>query len=317
MTTPNCELLQSMRSILLRNSIQPTRLEIVSPYTNTTPSESTTSAPLYTKKQLDMRRKYEILQYKNNGSVNGKRTKSAAYSSLMSNNRNRYTITVPENNNVVVYSSTSCPDDNNIAVPTTASDVPGKKELLYYEPDVPLYNFGYNIPDYGILPKSFDLLKIAQIVSNINILLSSETLTNIITILFSFDSGTGIKTLLISLPLEISIAGQSINPEESSIYKIQDFIIGVFQGTQPISISDIITTFDKTTVEIDDYDFDGNFSVTDNFVVNIEIPLAVSPETTFTIGVQPILEIINFNPTSTEIIANSEGDAQELNVNLD
>ena len=90
MTTPSCVLLQSMRRILLTNSVPPPRLEIVSPYTDTTASEVPPSQPLYSKKQLDMRRKYEILQYKDNGVVNGKQTKKVLYTNLMNNNRNRY-----------------------------------------------------------------------------------------------------------------------------------------------------------------------------------------------------------------------------------
>ena len=61
----------------------------------------------------------------------------------MNNNRNRYTISVPENNGVTVYSTNACPDDDKIAVPTTSSGVPGPTEMLYYEPNVPLYMFGY------------------------------------------------------------------------------------------------------------------------------------------------------------------------------
>ena len=165
MTTPSCVLLQSMRRILLTNSVPPPRLEIVSPYTDTTASEVPPSQPLYSKKQLDMRRKYEILQYKDNGVVNGKRTKKVLYTNLMNNNRNRYTISVPENNGVTVYSTNACPDDDKIAVPTTSSGVPGPTEMIYYEPDVPLYMFGYQTNDYAILPKTSDKSNIAQIIS--------------------------------------------------------------------------------------------------------------------------------------------------------
>ena len=52
MTSSSCVLIQSMRRILLTNSVAPPRLEIVSPYTDTTASEVPPSQPFYKKKTI-------------------------------------------------------------------------------------------------------------------------------------------------------------------------------------------------------------------------------------------------------------------------
>jgi len=316
MTTPNCVLLQSMRSILLRESTRPPRLEIISPYTDTTPSEDASNiVPKYTKKQLDMRRKYEILQHKNNGAVNGNRTKAAGYASLMSN-RNRYTISVQQNDEVVVYSSNACPDDETIVVPTTSSDVPGPREDIYYDPDVPLYNFGYKVRDYAILPKTVDINQNAQIVSDTNIVLSGTELTDILTLIFTENSSLGEQILSIVLPIQITISGITTGPNVS--VGIGEFTVMVFHGIQEIeySFGDIITTFDKTRFDIFPSE-DGKFETTENFLANIQIPLSIGPMITYTVKIKTILESSNVLLLTNIITANHDDNVDEFNISLD
>ena len=315
MTTPNCVLLQSMRSILLRESTRPPRLEIISPYTDTTPSEdASTIVPKYTKKQLDMRRKYEILQHKNNGAVNGNRTKAAGYASLMSN-RNRYTISVQQNDEVVVYSSNACPDDETIVVPTTSSDVPGPREDIYYDPDVPLYNFGYKVRDYAILPKTIDVNQNAQIVSDTNIELSGTEFTDILTLIFTENSSLGEQILSIDLPIQITISG---NTGSNVSVGIGEFTVMVFHGIQEIeySFGDIISTFDKTQFDIIPND-DLTFETTENFLANIQIPLSIGPMITYTVKIKTTLESINVSSLTSIITANHDDNVDEFNISLD
>lgn len=315
MNTPNCVLLQSMRSILLRESTRPPRLEIISPYTDTTPSEDASNiVPKYTKKQLDMRRKYEILQHKNNGAVNGNRTKAAGYASLMSN-RNRYTISVQQNDEVVVYSSNACPDDETIVVPTTSSDVPGPREDIYYDPDVPLYNFGYKVRDYAILPKTVDINQNAQIVSDTNIPLSGTELTDILTLIFTENSSLGQQILNINLPIRITISGVTTGPIVS--VGIGEFTAKLFHGIQEIdSFGDIITTFDKTQFDIIPNE-DGTFETTENFLANIQISLSIGPMITYTVKIKTILESINVSSLTSIITANNDDNVGDFNISLD
>ena len=289
MTTPSCVLLQSMRRILLTNSVPPPRLEIVSPYTDTTASEVPPSQPLYSKKQLDMRRKYEILQYKDNGVVNGKRTKKVLYTNLMNNNRNRYTISVPENNGVTVYSTNACPDDDKIAVPTTSSGVPGPTEMLYYEPNVPLYMFGYQTNDYAILPKTSDKSNIAQIISNTNIPISINELTNILTMLFDENTPQGNQSIEITIPISMNVSGSTSDVDSDVKVIINDFIVKILQGIQEINPSDIEIFLDNNEFDIDEFDENGKFEINQDIIANIKYNFQLISESTMSVNVQLVL----------------------------
>ena len=79
---------------------------------------------IYTPRELDMRRKAEILKYvkPNNGNV--RKNKFSQLVMLSNKNKNKI----------------KCPDDNR-PKPTSSSDVPGKIINLYEDPNVPLYNY--------------------------------------------------------------------------------------------------------------------------------------------------------------------------------
>ena len=310
MTTPSCVLLQSMRRILLTNSVPPPRLEIVSPYTDTTASEVPPSQPLYSKKQLDMRRKYEILQYKDNGVVNGKRTKKVLYTNLMNNNRNRYTISVPENNGVTVYSTNACPDDDKIAVPTTSSGVPGPTEMLYYEPNVPLYMFGYQTNDYAILPKTSDKSNIAQIISNTNIPISINELTNILTMLFDENTPQGNQSIEITIPISMNVSGSTSDVDSDVKVIINDFIVKILQGIQEINPSDIEIFLDNNEFDIDEFDENGKFEINQDIIANIKYNFQLISESTMSVNVQPSLTIINGIIDELSLVANPDGNNQ-------
>lgn len=105
------------------------RITLVSPY------------PAFTKNQLDMRRKVEILKYDNN-TTNTKTnnfSKKQQWSMLVNGvTKNASQIKIETLND------TQCPLDEFIPTLTTASDVPGKVIVLQYDPSVPLYNFVRN-----------------------------------------------------------------------------------------------------------------------------------------------------------------------------
>ena len=107
--------------------ISPVRFELISPYTDSN----------YTQKQLDMRRKVEILKYKSNNQntkQNGT-TKKQLFSKIINNPSIASSINSKWVNNVC--------DLDDITVPTSSSNIPGPIEYLYLDPKVPLYN--YNI----------------------------------------------------------------------------------------------------------------------------------------------------------------------------
>ena len=90
-----------------------TRFEPVSPY------------PTFTKQQLDMRRKWEVLQHKQNRSMT---TKSSKWSYLVKG----------KNTHV-------CPNNTAVKSLNTACDVPGALTEFSYDPGVPLYMFAPQI----------------------------------------------------------------------------------------------------------------------------------------------------------------------------
>tara|TARA_B110000483_G_C18147899_1_gene524227 strand:+ start:615 stop:1568 length:954 start_codon:yes stop_codon:yes gene_type:complete len=310
MTTPTCVLLQSMRSVLLKNTVPPPRLEIVSPYTNTTPSEEPQPGPLYTKKQLDMRRKYEILQYKNTSTVNGRITKNAAYSRLMSGNKNRYTITVETNNKQVIYSANSCPDDEIMAVPTTSSDVPGTKEIIYYDPKVPLYNFGYNENNYSFLPKTFDINNTTEVIFTENIALDSESFTTIMNIIYLQDYSHTIDQITIIIAMELRADGTKQDPSLDSYIKLNDF---VSKKTTPVTNGDSIDEGITITTNLDEHNFliyedstDETFSC--SYAFNITLTLKnvnITELHVYNIESKPYLSSTNIQNGDIKLLANT------------
>lgn len=172
----SCRIRMKMRQQYLQFTKPPNRLEIISPYTNTTVTQ-VPGPVLYTKKQLDMRRKYEILKYKQNTS--SKNSKKNKYSQLMQYPTRNTTHGINGNGNNVIYSVSECPLDELQPVSTTSSGVPGKTEMLYYEPNVPLYNYDNERRDYAIINKTLDKSKIAEAEAYTNIqAIVYNTLTN-------------------------------------------------------------------------------------------------------------------------------------------
>ena len=108
-----CSTLNQRQRFLLLTS-PPPRYTPLSPY------------PTFTKQQLDMRRKVEILQYKKNSTQDSQLTKSQRYSQIINASSKRGVIC--QNNTLAVSTS-------------SASGVPGKPCYLQLDPKVPLYNY--------------------------------------------------------------------------------------------------------------------------------------------------------------------------------
>lgn len=115
----------------------------------------------FTKFQLDMRRKSEVLKYSSNRmstqtnnltraerfvqAVNGSYQQRTFSQEFIENNTNNGVLTV-------------CPPGTIIKTPTTSSDVPGPPMLLYEDPAIPLYQFineTLNAP-YGLINQESD-----------------------------------------------------------------------------------------------------------------------------------------------------------------
>lgn len=141
-------------------TIPPIRLEKVSPYDT------------YTKAQLDMRRKAEILQYKGNtqASKGNNLTKKQRMAQILSgkyqnsNYPGKIVQKVTAVHNEIfdisenAYSfetitsnvDTTC-NNEIIYTPTSSSDVPGPSMLLYNDETIPLYNYKKNVEALAIV----------------------------------------------------------------------------------------------------------------------------------------------------------------------
>ena len=114
-----CAFLEQKRW-LASQCVAPNRAETMSPY------------PQFTKQQLDMRRKVNILQYADdNVKIQSKLTKAQAWSQMANGTK---FIKIPQSQ------AAEC-EVADLKVPswTTESDVPGRPKQLYLEPGVPLY----------------------------------------------------------------------------------------------------------------------------------------------------------------------------------
>jgi len=127
-------------------NIPPPRLNIVSPY------------PTYTKEQLDMRRKVEVLKYsgvQQNTKTNNF-TKKQLFANLAKNSGSSKKVSqylTNSNNGLLCVSNSTKPTS------TTASNIPGPPMILQYDPTVPLYNYGNhkNNRSYAITNKPLEV----------------------------------------------------------------------------------------------------------------------------------------------------------------
>ena len=137
-TEPTSALLYNLfkqkRQVALYN-IPPIRLNLVSPY------------PTHTQAQLDMRRKVEILKYKNQNTQTNGLTKSQRWAQLVSGSASSSTISQA----AASTSDLTCASDLLIPTLTSACDVPGPPIYLTYDPTVSLYNYISSNRTYAIV----------------------------------------------------------------------------------------------------------------------------------------------------------------------
>ena len=107
------------------NPTPPVRLEVVSPYVNESITGEFISRTGITKRQLDMRRKIEILKYQNN---NGKTSSKQQFSLLATSTGS---VSRRSSVNDCLYTPTK----------TSSSNIPGPIIELTYDDTIPLYNY--------------------------------------------------------------------------------------------------------------------------------------------------------------------------------
>ena len=205
------------------------RLNLVSPYTTTN----------FTKYQLDMRRKAEILKYKNQNSKTNNLTKAQKWAQMVSGkySSNITPFTIESNSD-----NPNCAADDLIPTLTSACDVPGPPIYLTYDPAVPLYNY-VNNQTMSILNTqtsnqpmnqwiSYTLPNYIDALSH-NIPISNETDIGVIHV-SNLASTQSIMSYIITIPVFIWVRGKlsagSINIDIS----ILSFTLNVYYNNQSI-----------------------------------------------------------------------------------
>ena len=142
-----CESQYKQRQLLALWTIPPPRLNLVSPYINTY-DEFGNATLTYTRAQLDMRRKVEILKHADHDSHANGTTSKQKWSHLNQNFNRRASQYAIATNTVPTCNVSTIPTS------TTACDVPGPPMMLQYDPAIPLYNFATNVDSFSFLPPS-------------------------------------------------------------------------------------------------------------------------------------------------------------------
>jgi len=173
------------------SNVPPTRLEIHSPY-----------GGAYSKFDLDMRRKAEVLKYANNASntKTNNLTKQAIFARLANLKQS------PTANKAAAV--INCPIDPSTLRPTTASGVPGPPILLYDDESVPLYQYVSKVDSYSQIPTV--ITDLFTITPNKNKSFVNDVSGQAISMLFTrlADFGYLNTTYTVNIPIGISISGK-------------------------------------------------------------------------------------------------------------
>jgi len=284
------------------------RLELqLSPYTK------------YTKEQLDMRRKVEILKYKGNGNNQSRLTK-----------KERFAQAVRSNYDPRKYSH---PNDYTIPFLTSASGIVGEPQTyLLEDPSVPLYN--YNVGQEVAALAVEEIVKPWQIVypKNVQCLPGlNENMTTITTLLINspisskqttFRLQTPVSAILRGTYLPFSTSGSKITVNFNAItFKIY---YNEQQLTSPIGLSANFSNGASREMELkptisqsatqDTYDFETVFDLGSIDITGITIPtepnylytFRLSYNVSFTSTDSPDLPSIMRNNSITNIFCNTD-----------
>jgi hypothetical protein len=214
------------------------RLNLVSPYKDNN----------FTKDQLDMRRKAEILKYKNQNSQTNNLTKAQKWSQMVSGKYSaNITPFIIESNS----DNTNCAADDLIPTLTSACDVPGHPIYLTYDPRVPLYNYANN-QTFAILNNQTTSMWTAYTSSNdadsfaattIGFTLNYTNDTNIGVIVISNLLTQPITTYTITLPIFIWARGLCIGQVNPIRISILSITLNVYYNDISILTSPISNSF--------------------------------------------------------------------------
>jgi hypothetical protein len=292
-------IIQKQRFQLL--NIPPSRYDNLAnnPYVLTYPGTS----QKFTKAQLDMRRKVEVLKYSaNNSSTQTNRfTKAEIFAQAVSGKYQQRTYSnVYITENIQNNQLNACP---TVKTPTSASGVPGRVIYLYEDNNVPLYNFITNIDgNYGTLTQSdnpyrttWDYTKD----SNKTGTNKENSFTAIITSLFIYYNDVPFKTFTITTPISLEFKGSATSLSSQSMnFTVSNVTTNILYNNIryiPITptISNLPTKYEITVNNIYGSPFSGKCYLGVITITNVILPIQKG----FIFDIQPAITYTN-SPTS-------------------
>ena len=224
------------------NIVPPIRMTLINPYITTS----------YTKLDLDMRRKAEILKYNiNSNGPNNNLTKSQKWALLVNGNASNQSSSVWINNSNGKI--VSCP--TIIQTPLSSCNVPPDNivKTLYYDESVLLYNY------ISLYERSYDIISETNNTNTTNGVLSYTSTNNVtnqqqsiftITFLNNLVNSTYIAKIQIPMAISVSRPTKYSNDISNCIITINSTLNVLYNDTiiSPISIYNY--TFESNSVKI-------------------------------------------------------------------
>jgi hypothetical protein len=270
------------------------------PLTRFTPENPYVSGN-FTKMQLDMRRKAEILKYSPNKSATqtNNLTKKEQFALLAKGNSS-------VSQSLLNKSRINCAVEKRIPMPSSSSDVPGPVTYLYSDETVPLYNYSnYNTrtyPDYVTTN-----LNPWQFVVQPDTLVYSNGTSNIYYLIIQNAINQPLYYYTITTPVGLSIAGSILpNCSGNITVSLQSMTLAIYYGNSLVNTVVVpafqISNFEFTLNMQNDTDVNVPFSA-NRFAGNIvfsDIPLYTTPTYAYSFVLSATLSVT----PSTNIVSN-------------
>lgn len=290
------------------NNIPPVRLELqASPYSLG-----------FTKPQLDMRRKVEILKYSSNtqSSQTNNPTRKQKYAQIMSGQ-----VKILSPSQIAQFDAGLCPNDDTLPSLTSSCDVPGPIMTLQLDNSVPLYNFVSKKDAYSMLPS--ENAPIVEYLYQNNVINNALLTNTIFTTLITGDSPYPVHNLTVITPLSLGIKGTvtsttnvtttvSITDVQVDIYYENEVIHSSVNGgandpyydSQLSNLSSVVYNTPPSFTTTGDYyfyQFVGNLVIS-NIMIAYVFSRSYKINVTFTIGITGNSE--NYVFTEKKVITN-------------
>lgn len=251
--------------------------------------------PDFTQEQLNMRRKFEILQYPSNkiASQTNSLTQRQRFAQATTGKyqRQSYTTTykdeitytydkrlnmdVPSLTRTAVLASVDCSGDDLIPTLSTSSDVPGPAITIYKDPTVPLYNYANSSDENYAITDFIDesiwksktltentLVTISRKLVGENIIVESAADTNLVSLYITNNIVNPSLIFSVQIPISIYFKGTYKGNSPSDFTNIKLGMTPFSLNPQilfietPVSSTGLIAEFYDTTNNVKELSFD-------------------------------------------------------------